>query len=56
MPSVWARARIDNAAGDPEAAARLLAEVDAVELSAAERTALGTDLATAAEISAELGR
>ncbi|MGI5148538.1 hypothetical protein ACQEVC_19525 [Plantactinospora sp. CA-294935] len=42
--------------GDPEAAALLLAEVDAVELPATERTALATDLATAAEISAELGR
>ncbi|MEQ4305915.1 VOC family protein [Plantactinospora sp. B6F1] len=56
LPALVYLAELRWRTGDPEAAARLLAEVDAVELSADERAALATDLATAAEIRAELDR
>jgi len=40
--------------GEPDVAVALLAEVDALELSPADRAAVATDLATAAELAAEL--
>ncbi|GEL17887.1 hypothetical protein [Pseudonocardia asaccharolytica] len=41
--------------GERDAAVALLAEVNALELSVADREALATDLATAAELAVELG-
>jgi catechol 2,3-dioxygenase-like lactoylglutathione lyase family enzyme len=51
LPALVYLAELRLRTGDPDAAAALLADVEALELSAAERAALATDLATAAELS-----
>jgi hypothetical protein len=48
------RSTISSSSSEREAAAALLAEVGALDLSAADREALATDLATAAELAADL--
>lgn len=54
LPALVYLAELRVRTGDREAAAALLAEVAALELSAAERDALATDLASAAELTADL--
>ncbi|GAA1181150.1 bleomycin resistance protein [Pseudonocardia alaniniphila] len=55
LPALVYLAELRLRTGDREAAAALLAEVGALDLSAADREALTTDLATAGELAADLG-
>jgi hypothetical protein len=55
VPALVYLAELRLRTGDRDAAAALLAEIDALELSGAERAALAADLATAAELAADLG-
>jgi hypothetical protein len=54
LPALVYLAELRLRTGAREVAARLLAEVDALELSVTDRETLATDLATASELSAEL--
>jgi hypothetical protein len=54
LPALVYLAELRLRTGERDAAATLLAEVDALELSAADREALATELATAAELTADL--
>jgi hypothetical protein len=54
LPALVYLAELRVRVGDPDGAAALLAAVDALELSPAERDALAIDLATAAELRAGL--
>jgi hypothetical protein len=54
VPALVYLAELRLRTGDRAAAVALLAEVDALELSAADRAALATDLSTAAELAADL--
>ncbi|MFI7453138.1 bleomycin resistance protein [Nonomuraea sp. NPDC049714] len=54
LPALVYLAELRLRTGEREAAATLLAEVGALELSPADRETLATDLATAAELTAEL--
>lgn len=54
LPALVYLAELRLRTGEPDVALALLAEVDALELSAADRAAVATDLATAAELAAEL--
>ncbi|RZQ61320.1 hypothetical protein EWH70_25785 [Amycolatopsis suaedae] len=54
LPALVYLAELQVRAGDRDAAAGLLAEVRALELTGAEREAVATDLATAAELAADL--
>ncbi|WP_211261432.1 bleomycin resistance protein [Pseudonocardia acaciae] len=54
LPALVYLAELRMRTGDRDAAAALLAEVGAIELSDADRATLATDLATAAELAAEL--
>jgi len=55
VPALVYLAELRLRTGDRDAAAALLAEIDALELSGPDRAALATDLATAAELAADLG-
>jgi catechol 2,3-dioxygenase-like lactoylglutathione lyase family enzyme len=50
LPALVYLAELRLRTGEPEVAATLLAEVDALDLSPADREAVSTDLATAAEL------
>jgi len=54
LPALVYLAELRLRTGEREAAAALLTEVGALDLSAADREALATDLATAAELAADL--
>jgi len=54
LPALVYLAELRFRTGEPDVAAALLDEVRALDLSAAEREALATDLATAAELTADL--
>jgi hypothetical protein len=54
LPALVYLAELRFRTGEREAAAALLTEVGALDLSAADRNALATDLATAAELAADL--
>jgi hypothetical protein len=54
LPALVYLAELRVRTGEPDVASMLLDEVGALELSAADREALATDLATAAELAADL--
>lgn len=54
LPALVYLAELRLRTGDPDVAATLLADVGALELSAADREAVATELATAAELTADL--
>lgn len=54
LPALVYLAELRLRTGEREAAAALLTEVDALELSPADRETLATDLATAAELATDL--
>jgi hypothetical protein len=55
LPALVHLAELRLRAGEREAAAALLAEVGALELSAGDREVLVSELATATELTADLG-